>query len=379
MTKTAPLITFALALLAPFSSVFATTSEWAVVPAASGDLPVPMQNLVVEIGQELERQGRRVWPPTEATTLFERKVSAEPVALSDQALERWLEDSRAGIRTLALGQHEAALRHLRRASQMSRAALTALNREDERAQRVLDTCLFLVRALLETGEHAGAEDQARECAFLAPGGEPQDLLHPPTALALFEEARREGAVQNGKLVVDGDRKDCTVRINGRRVGRTPFETSNLNPGVYAVQVECNGQHPGRIYSARTGVGATRLRIDTSIDRIVRTDPMLRLDAPGEAGSTTREAAAHDIAAALPAQWVVLVSQLSSDTIELDLVGTSVSRMGCARIKLGTRGVVPDTLAITVRNVIAGKCRDPSAVNAPAPTAPGTQALSIQGI
>ena len=379
MTKTAPLITFALALLAPFSSVFATTNEWAVVPAAAGDVSVLTQNLVIEIGQELERQGRRVWPLKEATTLFERKVSAEPVALSDQALERWLEDSRAGIRTLALGQHEAALRHLRRASQMSRAALTALNREDERAQRVLDTCLFLVRALLETGEQAGAQDQARECAFLAPGAEPQDLLHPPAALALYDQARREGAEQTGKLIVDGDRKGCTVRINGRRAGRTPFETSNLSAGVYAIQVECDGQHPGRIHSARTGVGETRLRIDTSIDRIVRTDPMLRLDAPGQTGSTTREAAAHDIAHALPAQWVVLVSQLSSDTIELDLVSASASRMGCARIKLGTRGVRPDTLAIAVRNVIVGKCRDPSAVSAPAPKAPGTQSLFIQGI
>jgi hypothetical protein len=107
--------------------------------------------------------------------------------------------------------------------------------------------------------------------------------------------------------------------------------------------------------------------------------MLRLDAPEQAGSTTREAAAHDIAHALSAQWVVLVSQLSSDTIELDLVSASASRMGCARIKLGTRGVRPDTLAIAVRNVIVGKCRDPSAVSAPAPTGPGTQSLFIQGI
>ncbi len=369
MIRTALLPTLALALLAPVGSVSATANDWAVVPAARGDVPIKVENLAIEIRRELERQGQRVWSPKKATTLFARKGSSEPVVLPRETLERWQEDSRAGIRTLALGEHEVALQHLRRASEMSRSAFASLNREEDRAQRVLDTCLFFVRALLEVGELGDARDQARECAFLSPSGEPQDLLHPPATLAVYEEARREGAEHAGSLVVDGERDGCTVRINGVRLGRTPFETSHLSTGVYAVQVECDEVHLGRVHFARIGVGATRLRVDTSIDRLVRTEPMLRLDYPEQSSVSSRKAAAHGIAQALPARWVVFVSQRSPNIIELDLVGDSASRMGCARLDADIRGVRSDALAIAIRNMIAGNCRDASAASSATTAAP----------
>jgi len=378
MTKPSLLTLLAITLLAPLSSVTATANEWAVVPITRGDEPAITQSIAMEVGRELGRQGRSVWRPESARVIFERKISADPVALSEQSLQRWMDDSLAGLRKLALGERGAALEHLQSAVQMSRAALAYVNRDDARAQRVLDTCLYLVRALLEVGEPVDARQQAQECTLLAPSGTPQALMHPPAALALYEDARRQGAERSGKLIVESEKTGCTVRINGRPMGRTPFETSALRTGVYAVQVECGGGHPGRIHSASVGANTTRLGINTGIDGTVRTDPGLRLEYRANSPATVRIAAARSIARALPARWVILVSEPDADTIELDLVGEGGSQMGCARIQAGPLGLRSDSLTTAVRDVVAGNCRDASASNARVTTPSGAQSLFNSG-
>jgi hypothetical protein len=324
-----------------------------------------MNAVVAEIGDELSRQGKRVLGAEVATTRFEQHSSSEPENLSDSELQKWLASSRAGIRYLALGEHGAAFEQLREAQDTSERSIVFLNRTPKHAQLVLDTCLYMVRTLLEIDRENEARAEAERCAFLSPAVEPKELMHPPAPLALLERARQEGARRTGSLLVDGNRTGCDVRINGAHLGKTPWETAKLVLGTHAVQVECDTGHRGRVHSVRLGTETTRLRIDSDIDRTVRTRPTLRVEYRNPSGPQMRKAAARGIARALPARWVLLVTRLDAETIELDVVGSTESRMRCARIDVGPKGVRSDALTVAIRNVIDGKCRSITASTTPA--------------
>ena len=113
---------------------------------------------------------------------------------------------------------------------LSRKAADELNRVQNRSQNVLDTCLYMVRALLETGNRSRAKAQVEECVRLVPQGEPSQHMHPPNVVSLYKQASQPGPEQTGALVVNSEPSDCEVRINGLRFGETPFEMNDLYPG-----------------------------------------------------------------------------------------------------------------------------------------------------
>ncbi|MBW1761278.1 MAG: PEGA domain-containing protein [Deltaproteobacteria bacterium] len=359
------IITSLLLVYVPRAS--AEVSDWVVVPASDGEMPPFMERVVAGISRELERHGRHVWPSGTVVTRFEQRSSTGAAEVTDIELEKWARHSRAAIRHLARGNHAMALDHLERAEQLSRRATEELNQDKLRAQRVLDTCLYAVRALLETHDVAGAKAHAGECVLLVPRGEPATIMHPPLVLNLYEQARDAGREKSGSLIVESDPSGCDVRINGVRFGQTPLETNELAIGEYAVEVECDGTRRGRIHSAEIGSGTTRLFIDTRFDHAVRTEPILRLEYSKQRGSDWRVTDARAVAEVLAARMVVLVSALTANTIELDLVSRTGSRQGCARIVVTGRGPSTEALGLAVRKLVEGKCSDPSALGPIPPT------------
>ncbi|MBW1756054.1 MAG: PEGA domain-containing protein, partial [Deltaproteobacteria bacterium] len=172
---------------------------------------------------------------------------------------------KAILESLVQGAPAKALDQLNEAGALSLSTIEELNREPERSQKVLDTCLYGVRALLETGSPSSAETQARECRKLVLHGEPSAHMHPPQVLEMLDRVDAARTRQTGALRVESKPSGCAVRVNGLMLGETPIEVRNLFPGRYAVQVECDLDRRGRVHSADVKAAPTDVFVDSRFD------------------------------------------------------------------------------------------------------------------
>ncbi|MBW2552207.1 MAG: hypothetical protein JRE73_15930, partial [Deltaproteobacteria bacterium] len=150
--------------------------RWLVMPTLGGAADADGRGVSVEglhttaeaLRQDLGVRGQAVWRADRASERFEVVGSAPPPKVSQSDIDRWVERSRAAVRYLARADYKAARRELKAAQRLADRAAAELNREAARAQQVLDTCLFMVRAYVETKNNAEARRQARECRRLVP-------------------------------------------------------------------------------------------------------------------------------------------------------------------------------------------------------------------
>jgi len=214
---------------------------------------------------------------TAATTQsVARKASVPPRQLLPEELERWFSHQEKARKQLTLSNYTRAAVSLQAVQDISQEAIEALNREASRARKVLDTCLYLVRSLWETGETERAEEQARACRQLVPSIEPTLGLHTPDVrgvLQRVDEARRQEAAV--RLTVESPRSGCLVRLNGLHLGETPFSMGDLIPGEYRVQVECEENSPGRVHRANLERDET-VSIDPTLDAALALEPEVHL-------------------------------------------------------------------------------------------------------
>ncbi|MBT8467908.1 MAG: hypothetical protein KJN97_04070, partial [Deltaproteobacteria bacterium] len=169
--------------------------RWLVVPAvvrggSDGDESVGVERLhtaAEALRQELVMRGRPVWRADRVSERFEVQGSAPAPTISQSDIDLWVERSRAAVRYLARADYKAARRELKAAQRLADRAAAELNREAARAQQVLDTCLFMVRAYVETKNDVEARKQARECRRLVPRVEPSAFRHTPEVRELLAE------------------------------------------------------------------------------------------------------------------------------------------------------------------------------------------------
>jgi hypothetical protein len=316
-----------------------------------------MQPTASTVGDALSQRGIAVLPPEQAASLFEQKGSAPSTRVTDSDVQEWVNRSREAIRHLARGDYGTALKELKEAQVLSRKAADELNRVQNRSQNVLDTCLYMVRALLETGNRARAKAQVEECVRLVPQGEPSQHMHPPNVVSLYKEASQPGPDQTGALVVKSDPSSCEVRINGLRFGQTPFEMNDLYPGEYQVQVECDPGRRGRVHPVMIRSGKTEVFVDVQFDRVVRTEPLLRLryqDTP-EPARQVRDA--QEVAKVLRAGAVVLATVPSAGMMELQVVSGTEARAGRVRIPTTPTGPTPSVASAAADALANGECTD----------------------
>ncbi|MEM7137007.1 MAG: PEGA domain-containing protein [Myxococcota bacterium] len=293
---------------------------WVVIPAAVGSQAQALEGNAEVIRQALTDRGLRVWPPSRAAERFEVLGSAPAPEVSQRDIDRWVERSRAAVRYLARADYKAARRELKAAQHLADRAAEELNREAARAQQVLDTCLFMVRAYVETGNGAEARGQARECRRLVPRVEPTAFRHTPEVRDLLSEVDREMASEApGSLTVLSSPTDCLARINGVEFGQTPMRDIELPVGNYRLQVECDREQRGRIHRVAVESGPNRITIDVNLDQVVRTRPDLHLAySTHQAWDEDRMRDARQLSAALDNANRLVVSEPGDGVVRMDL-------------------------------------------------------------
>ena len=301
--------------------------RWLVVPAldeaseaADGDVGIEALHTFAEaLRQELVVRGESVWRADRASERFEVLGSAPAPRISQSDIDLWVEHSRAAVRYLARADYKAARRELKAAQRLADRAAAELNREAARAQQVLDTCLFMVRAYVETKNGAEARRQARECRRLVPRVEPSAFRHTPEVRDLLAEVDAQMASEApGTLEVQSKPSDCLVRINGVQFGRTPLSGIELPVGAYRMQVECEAAHRGRIHRVSIVSGKNVFAFDGSLERAVRTRPVLHLEYDAAAAWVERMDHASQVAVILGGANVMVVSGPSSRVMRIDL-------------------------------------------------------------
>ena len=332
------LVSVLVAALVPFAGLpaeaqdesvepFVDAQRWLVLP--SRDLstdtvgPAPsieaLHHTAEALRQELAIRGLSVWQADRASERFEVLGSAPAPEVSQSDIDLWVERSRAAVRYLARADYKAARRELLAAQRLADRAAAELNREAARAQQVLDTCLFMVRAYVETKNDAEARRQARECRHLVPRVEPSAFRHTPEVRELLAEVDREMASEApGQLEVQSTPPDCLLRINGVDFGRTPVSGVELPTGMYRVQVECEAGQRGRIHRVGIESGANSFVFDAKLERAVRTRPVLHLDYRAREPAASRMEQARQVAAVLDGAALLMLSTPDPGTLRIDL-------------------------------------------------------------
>lgn len=303
----------------------APADEWLVLPVETlapndaGHSSLETLHAVSEaLRQGLALRGESVWGADRAAERFEAVGSAPAPEVSQSDIDRWVERSRAAVRYLARADYKAARRELKAAQKLADRAAEELNREAARAQQVLDTCLFMVRAYLETQDQADARRQARECRHLVPRVEPSAFRHTPEVRDLLAVVDAEIAAEApGTLEVTSLPESCLVRINGVGFGRTPLDEVELPVGTYRIQVECDPSTRGRIHRVPIVSGPNRFFVDGELDRVVRTRPVLRLEYESTAAWDSRMTHAAAVADVLKPASPLVVTALPGNVVRVD--------------------------------------------------------------
>ncbi len=339
------------------STALAQSEDWLVLPTTHTDEVSWMEPTVAEVSSALRRQGIGVWSSGQAVVAFEQRGSAPPSPIAESTIQAWEARSNAAVRQLSLGDYPRALAELEAAQALSQSSLEQLNRDPERARLVLDTCLYMVRALLETGDAPSTQAQARDCVRMVPNTEPTRYMHPPRVADLYAEAARPGPENRGALLIESEPSGCALRINGVAVGKTPVEMTGLYPGDYRAQLECDTSKQGRIHPAQVSSGRTALFIFDRFDQALSSKPVLHLSYEQPAADSEQVRDARQLARALPAAAVVLASANQERGLELRLI--SGARKDSAFARIATTPSGPDSAAVTqaVATLLSGQCRD----------------------
>ncbi|MBT8467463.1 MAG: PEGA domain-containing protein [Deltaproteobacteria bacterium] len=343
--------------LCALPSALAQSEDWLILPTTVEYEAPWMQTTATELSRELRRQGVGVWPADRAVSAFRARGSAAPPIVSESRMEVWAARSQQALRELALGDSARALEGLEAAQEFARSNLVSLNRDTTGAQAVLDTCLYLLRALVESGDEDVAARQARECVRMAPSGTPSRQMHPPTVVEIYEEALTPGPARASTLLVESEPSNCPLRINGMLAGKTPFQLTDLYPGRYAVQVECEPNEPSPVHTVEVPRGSKSLFVFDRFDRSVRTTPLLHLryEDPPEPLRLARDA--RDVARALPASAVVVASATGPGVLELRVVTRTQAESAMVRIAMSATGPQTGAVVDGIAALLAGECRD----------------------
>ncbi len=363
-----------LGFLAPRASA-QSEGRWILVPvttATQTESPLPV---VEPLRTALADSGVNVWSAERTSKAFESRVSSPPVSLGEAELAHWEELSDGAVRDLALGENQKALDKLEEAQVISRQSIEALTRDGHRAQKVLDTCLYMVRAILAVGSKIRAADIARECRQLVPRGEPSPYMHPPGVTDLLQQVDAARARQSGALQVRSTPSGCTARLNGVLLGETPVEIEQLFAGRYRLQVECTPDEIGRVHKVTIGAGRTATHVDARFDSVVESRPQLQLRYEGAAEEKAhRLADARQLGRTLSASRLVVVSRESDDVLELLAIepsprtkreglfarGASESNesvLAFARVRWSDGVPTDEQIARAARALADGRCMD----------------------
>jgi hypothetical protein len=312
------------------SRVHAQTEEsgrWLVLPSVvttNGDPKHPARSASRAITEQLRQHGTRAFQTDEAKTLFEQQGSTPPMTASAADIDELAKDAQRALYHVASGLPQRAKKDVERALERARRALESLNRETRAAQHLLDACLYLVRAHLQHNDRAEARSQALECRRLVPDIAPEPTVHPPDVIGVLAEAQAQlRAHEPPALRIESEPTGCAAYVNGRNLGPTPKELSQLSPGEYRLQVECEPGVMGRVHRLALVSSRVVAKVDTRYDRTIETlfdlslhyasRDLERKHLGRDAVETARIVGATDVVVA----WVEATPSTSRSQVKLD--------------------------------------------------------------
>ncbi len=250
--------------------------------------------------------------------------SRPPVGAEEGDVDVLAREARAALEHVAFGRTASAQKSVKEVLSRAERALESLNRETTTARQVLDACLALVRSALHRNDRRAALDQATSCRRLVPDVAPNQSLHPASVIGVLAEADDQlRRLRTGRLrVLSVPESSCSVYVNGRHLGTTPFVLERAVAGPYRVQVECS-EDRGRVHVVELGDDPTELLVDAQLDRAIFSDARLALR---YASAPLRDALAPNhatqVGRAIRAENVVLVH---ADATSVSLSRVSVEQ------------------------------------------------------
>lgn len=205
-------------------------------------------------------------------------LSRAPQRPSASEIDELGKEARETVQHAAFGRTAAAQRGVRQIMTLAERSLEILNRETATARQLLDACLALVRTSLHAGKREMAIEQAMSCRRMVPDLSPSQSTHPANVVGVLAEADDQlRRMRLGTLHVQNrPARVCSVYLNGRHLGTTPFVLDQASVGDYRVQVECEPNRPGRVHLVQLGDRPAELTVDTFFDESVQTEPRLGL-------------------------------------------------------------------------------------------------------
>ena len=248
--------------------------------------------LVDAVDSELGNQQLSHVLPDQMREAFERAHSRDPAELSPEDRERFVSEAHKGLDAVIDADWSLALERLRGAMARATNGLEATNRNQRTSEQLFQACLLTVQVTMESGNRAAARGQALDCIVQSPNMERGATSHAyaPIVEELLLEAQQDLAQQQaGPIGVESAPSGCAVRVNGRRVGVTPFAFQNPARRPYRIQVECDSERAGRVHLVTPTDGPSHLLVDARFEDAVRIDEHgLRLNHPEVSESLARE-------------------------------------------------------------------------------------------
>ena len=183
--------------------------------------------------------GIRVLSPGVAVTLFEQKGSGPP-----EEGERHANPTvgRPDERSAPAGDRniKSARSARNRHRNSSTRPLLQLNGTKALAENVLDTCLYMVRALYDTGDTLSGPKSRPDSACASSQGATQNCKSTlQRSSSFYEEAGQPSRRRRARSPSIASPRAAMCGSMDSSSGQTPFTMTDLYPGDYQVQVECN--------------------------------------------------------------------------------------------------------------------------------------------
>lgn len=349
---------------------------WLVLPTYVGDPNEEAWRSVGQTGEALAALGLNVMSRSKAYQAFAVRHSAEPQPFFKEDIANLREFDDQTVRLVAEGRYAIALAKVRQALDTYVHSLTQINRRTQASTHLLNICLYGVRAHLREEDEEKARDLMAECMRLVPNHAIDERQHPPAVHKLAKEMKREYRnVSGASLRVRSKPSGCELRLNGRRMGTTPFEKRGLAPGKYFLEVACDGfpppyrVHPLVLAGNRVNT-FEEVTVDAKLEYHLGKGRSLSLVYPSrdiEEARRFRDALA--IANIMGAAHVVLETHLGGNTARLDLVSVAQAEV-VASAKLR---IVDEEFPYNVEQVLedmrAGQSRDYTQAGSPKAMSP----------
>lgn len=230
-----------------------------------------------EVDSSLLQQGREHLPFASAASAFEERHSQEPQPVTKEDIDLLYSESKLAATANVNRRYQEALEHARQIPAHLSDVTVSLNRSAENAREYFKGCVSSVRALVASQNLEQATSTARECRAAVPDLKPTSDFAPPPVMKIFEQIEKEK--RDSMLIVESQPAgpSCTVFLEGRPLGPTPFRMGATVGDRYRVQVRCGEALPARVHTATVRATPTRVVIDTHFDMAVQTSgDILRL-------------------------------------------------------------------------------------------------------